>query len=422
MRAIRAKNAIDTVEASYSLEGTDGEWLTGILHAAAADIDLGSGTYALTCTIADRQRIEPGTAFVTNELSPAFIGVVGELNATAPAELVRSMLARHVSCGTMTSAFGADHPGTIHFKRTVARAGFRDGFSLFAQDGEDRGVVVSAPTKGSVEVPPRAIGIWKKIGVHIAAGARLRRRLAAQSAERDALLDPNGSLKDANGRVAESATARERLAAAVHAIDRARSRAGRREPEDALRLWRGLVDGEWSLVDHWESDGRRYIAAFQNRPDVRDPRALSAQERVVLSYASLGASNKEIAFSLGVSESSVGDAVSRVLRKLGCRRRSDLAALADPEALQRFHVGDDDAAVDVLTLDVTPNHERLSGLTSAEREVALHALAGASDEAIATARGTSVHTVAKQLRAIYGKLGVESRTEMVRRLTRTDQG
>jgi len=58
----------------------------------------------------------------------------------------------------------------------------------------------------------------------------------------------------------------------------------------------------------------------------------------------------------------------------------------------------------------------VEGLTSAEREVAELLLRGLSNHEIAEARGTSSRTVANQLRALYGKLEVSSRFELVRRL------
>lgn len=54
------------------------------------------------------------------------------------------------------------------------------------------------------------------------------------------------------------------------------------------------------------------------------------------------------------------------------------------------------------------------GLSPVEREVVLAVVAGQSNEEIARARGTSVNTVANQLRSIYDKLEICSRTELIR--------
>ena len=55
-------------------------------------------------------------------------------------------------------------------------------------------------------------------------------------------------------------------------------------------------------------------------------------------------------------------------------------------------------------------------LTAAERDVVRRLLAGRSNEAIAAARRTSVRTVANQVAAIFRKLGVASRSELIAKL------
>jgi DNA-binding CsgD family transcriptional regulator len=53
-------------------------------------------------------------------------------------------------------------------------------------------------------------------------------------------------------------------------------------------------------------------------------------------------------------------------------------------------------------------------LSVAERDVTRLATEGRSIVEIAKARGTSEHTVSNQLRAVYKKLGISSRAELVR--------
>jgi len=57
-------------------------------------------------------------------------------------------------------------------------------------------------------------------------------------------------------------------------------------------------------------------------------------------------------------------------------------------------------------------------LSRAEAEVVRLVVRGDSSEAIATARGTSIRTVANQLASIYRKLGVRSRIELATHLSR----
>lgn len=60
----------------------------------------------------------------------------------------------------------------------------------------------------------------------------------------------------------------------------------------------------------------------------------------------------------------------------------------------------------------------LAELTPAERDVARLVASGCTNREIAARRRASVHTVGNQLAAIYGKLGVSSRYELVARLAR----
>jgi DNA-binding NarL/FixJ family response regulator len=90
----------------------------------------------------------------------------------------------------------------------------------------------------------------------------------------------------------------------------------RRDPLEAVEVWRGLVAGLWSLVDHYDTDGRRYLVAHRNDPTTPDPRGLTERERQVVAYADLGQSNKLIAYQLGLSVSTVAVLLARAREKL----------------------------------------------------------------------------------------------------------
>jgi DNA-binding NarL/FixJ family response regulator len=76
----------------------------------------------------------------------------------------------------------------------------------------------------------------------------------------------------------------------------------------------------------FESDGRRYVIAHRNEPNLPNLRGLSQREATVAAFARLGQANKEIAYALGISASSVATYLSGALRKLGLRSRAALAA------------------------------------------------------------------------------------------------
>ena len=75
-------------------------------------------------------------------------------------------------------------------------------------------------------------------------------------------------------------------------------------------------DGRWSLLDHFDSDGRRFVVAHRNDARVADVRGLTLRERQVLAYAGLGHSNKVIAYELGLSTSTVSTHLARARKKM----------------------------------------------------------------------------------------------------------
>lgn len=80
--------------------------------------------------------------------------------------------------------------------------------------------------------------------------------------------------------------------------------------------------------------------------------------------------------------------------------------------LTRFNLGGVEYAV--LSEEARPAAD-LSSLTAAEREVMGLVADGLSNADIAKRRGTSARTVANQLAAMFKKLGVGSRSELVAR-------
>lgn len=416
---IRAMRAIDIVESAYRLDGTETEWLDGLLTQARADLDVGSGVYAFTGdeNVPD---LAGSAAFAQQDLDPGFGARLLELNRDAPRAIFDLLRTRLVTSGGLVRSLGADSPVVAHFRAVLAPIGIVDGFSTFAHDAGGGNITMAAPSTTVVDPPPRVRGIWKRVGLHVASALRLRRKLATRATDRDALLAPSGKLEDASSSVKDDRTARRALVDAVKAMERARSASERSSPERALDLWRGLVAGEWSLVEHWEGGGRRYLAAYKNRPALRDPRALTSAEQAMLKYLALAATNKDIMYALGLPAGTVSAAITQLMRKLRVKRRVDFAVLADPSRVERLdiaHDGDVEGELGVLAVDVGLRGSAAESLSSAELEVAGFAIRGWSNGRIARERQVSLHTIANQLRSVYDKLGVKSRSELARALT-----
>lgn len=414
---IHALRAIDTVESAYRLEGTEAEWLDAVLAAARPDLDTGCGVYAFTGN-ESVPNLQTSPVFAQLDLGAGLAERIVEANRSAPPEVNALLRPRLVTCGGLVQTLGIDSPIVKSLHAVMKGTGVKDGFSLFARDAQGGSVTLSALSRSVVGLAPRVRGIWRRVGLHIASSLRLRRKLAAQSTVRDALLDPSGKMRDASDTVARDRSAQAVLVRAVAAMEKARSGALRSSPERALALWQGLVAGEWSLVDHWETGGRRYLAAYRNRPELRDPRALTATECATLKYLALGATNKEIAFALGLPAGTVSSSVTKVLKKLGVKRRVDVAVLADPSRMDRLDLAVADEEVGILAVDARPGRAAASVLSISELEITSYVARGWSNERIAAERQVSPRTIANQLRAIYAKLGITSRSQLVRATTK----
>lgn len=415
-KEVHALRAIDIVETAYRLEGTEAEWLDAVLARARPDLDTGCGVYAFTGN-ESVPNLQASPVFVQHDLDAGFGERLSKLNREAPRAVYDLVKARLVTCGGLEQTLGPDSPIVTSFRAVMEPTGVRDGFSLFAQDAEGGSVTLSAPSRSVVNLAPRVRGIWRRVGLHVASSLRLRRKLAAEATVRDALLDPSGKLQDASKTIAGDSGAQAVLVRAVAAMEEARSGAVRGSPERALALWQGLVAGEWSLVEHWERGGRRYLAAYRNRPELRDPRALTPTECATLKYLALGAANKEIEFALGLPAGTVSSAVTKVMKKLGVKRRVDLAVLADPSRMDRLDVSVADDEVGVLTVNARPRGAAAGTLSVVELEVASYVTRGWSNDRIATERQVSPRTIANQLRAMYEKLGITSRSQLARAMT-----
>jgi DNA-binding CsgD family transcriptional regulator len=123
---------------------------------------------------------------------------------------------------------------------------------------------------------------------------------------------------------------RENLRRAALAFDQARTTATSCEIQLATRRWRPLVASRWSLLDAFDSDGRRFVVAVESSPPTRAPRReLSERELDVMTQARLGHTDKEIAYELGLCVSTVRVLVHRATRKLGAATRREALARFD---------------------------------------------------------------------------------------------
>ncbi len=318
------------LESAYRAEEGDDDdtaWLTRIVELARPALDEGLGAAGFFYDVSNPNDMRVWAPVLLGT-PPGAMEALYALNASAPTDLARQLYRPTAMSATLSERFGIgrrvlDEP--LH-RELLAPLGVLDFVSVSATDPSGAGCLIGAPLPSLAHVTRRDAALWNRIAAHIAAGSRLRRvRATARSTDippaAEAILSPSGRIEHAE-EVAKSRDAREALQAATRDMDRARGRLRRSDPAEALGIWTALVSGRWTLVDHFDHDGRRYVVARKNDPDVT-PSAdiLTRRERQVVSYAAMGQSNKLIAYTLGLSASTIAMHLSNAAAKLGVKSR-----------------------------------------------------------------------------------------------------
>jgi hypothetical protein len=313
---MKVTDPVALIEAAYRLDGTEASWLKELARAAtiALGSEHGAFAYLYDASRGDWTRI---LGVETHEFPVEFVQQLFDQPNMGPdaAKAVANWMTR-IQVGTYREISHVHPP----FLELPTRFGFEDLVGINARDPTRRGCFVSLPDRAKKQ-SQRTLRVYHRLAAHISAGFRLRRQLAAIAEQgigvtehAEAVLSPNGRIEHAVG-AAEPRPARGALQDALARIEAARSR--RSDPQDSVELWRALVSGRWSVVEHFERDGKRYYLAHKNDPQLAPDLALTERERQVLGYAELGHSDKLIAYSLGLSRSTVATLLARARRKLG---------------------------------------------------------------------------------------------------------
>ncbi len=403
------------VEAGYSQRGGLEEWLGELADRSHALLDAGMGVAVMTFE-SGRGRLETGHVVARGPGAEVLEANIRERQRNVTPVGIAHFLHGGTRAGTLSQEVFAAVPDE---RRGFERQGVGDVLGLIALTGDGAGVAISAPLEQERSLTSSEARWLGRVATHLGAGWRLRRALAGGSARAEsAVFKPDGRLAEASTGLAT--TSEGQIRDAVLRAEEARAAGRRSSPDRALELWQGLVEGRWSLVDRFDDGGRRFVVAVQNRQSLGDPRGLSLREREVAEWIGLGQSDKEIAYTLGISGSAVANAAARARRKLEVASRAELAAFFAPGGLRarlvECEIAGESLVAGALRL---VGHQGLAGLTDAEREVALLALAGHTNAEIGRRRESSARTVANQLQSVYRKLSVTTRAELAARL---DQG
>jgi len=319
---------LEVVESAYDLRGSEAEWLTRVAARVIPFFDQGLGFMAGTFSVPRPGEFHMGRTVVSNVPTRVLEATRRmHANLSDPRDAAARAVERSYRQGTGLSSIRqvADIEGAGRSARRIrallASVRAQDFYAVIFTDPTGRGAIVSTARRDRLQPSRAAVAAWARVAAHLAAGYRLMAGLRKM----EAVLHPDGRLAHAEGPAAEG-DAREALRRAAVAIDRSRGSLRRRDRDEALATWRGLVEGRWSLVDRFDQDGRRFLVAHRNDPHARDPRALTQRERQVLGFVALGQPNKLVAYGLGLSESAVGSHLSTAMAKLGLRSRVELVA------------------------------------------------------------------------------------------------
>lgn len=330
------KAGIALVEACYDLSTSEQGWRERIVEAAAPLLDDGFNTCVASGSLRHSDGAFELSGFAgSDELLRMQLGVVSDL----PKPLLVTQ--RQTGISVLSDRYKDDPVGWHSWQRHLGAAD--DGVKLIALDPDLRMLYFFAPTRTSKTISGSEQSTWKMLAGHLSAGLRLRQALdtprAEQEPERaalphgaDAVIDPgNFRLTDTWG-PARTKSASMALQEAAVRVDRARTRRAEADSDEALMAWQALVRARWSMVDWFDTDGRRYILAIPNEPDIGDPRMLTKREGQVAGYAALGENHKLIGFRLGISRSRVTVHLRSIMQKLGVRTQAQLVANLNPFA------------------------------------------------------------------------------------------
>lgn len=331
---ITAKEAvINLVEAAYNLEVGSASWLPQLLQQGHPALDFGVGVAAAIL------------GGMSDDGQPLVMQM--HVGAGAPDLPLRYMSAAREVGPEVVQATSAENVGGVNvlselkdrwpqvYEALTRHVGCKDILTLWALDPDLHGVNLSIPSPAVIQLTPAAREHWQMLVVHIAAGHRLRNRLTdagpatgvpvtEMPLNAEALLDPTKFIVSQAAGGAQDSEASKTIREAAVRVDKARGKLRKSDPEEALELWHGLVRGRWSLVDWFDTDGRRFVLAKPNAPHIGDPRGLTEREHQVATYAALGESNKLLSYRFGISRPRVSKLLNSAMHKLGVKTQAQL--------------------------------------------------------------------------------------------------
>lgn len=318
----RRRDTVGLLEAIYAIEQEELPWFDGVVKAVRPLLDEGQGVF--------------GHIFDARTYPIRLWGMRAEGTPISPIQIERAIFSaderyaehmwRRRSCvlASEVPTFN-EQPGP---RKYLYPKRIADGLVINAYDPAGFGCFLGAFRPKVEKLHAKERGRWLRIAAHLAAAYRLRRKLDAgrsgETAPIEAVFTPAGKVEHLETNVISS---RAVLKDAVVAIDRARSAKARAwDPSRTLGQWEALVKARWTLLDSFESDGKRYVVARSNEPHDPPIEELTPRERQVLAYAAMSNTDKLTAYELGLAPSTVRVLMARAIRRLGVRSRAEAVA------------------------------------------------------------------------------------------------
>lgn len=322
----KPRRVLDVVRAGYGLSVSDPEWLRSLLETSSALLDRGEGLMAYTYDASTRA-VRFGEFATTGRASASFERLA-ECVARQDAEVQYRIYRTGGAFGSTSQllGLGARLEQAPFFVERFHPIGVRDFLTLNATDPTGMGLALCAPVRAISEPSASTRAAWARAAAHLAAAFRLRRGLGTTSpmVSAEAILTPAGRIEHVE-EGASSRRARSSLRRATKILEATTQR--KASAPDAMHAWTALVEGKWSMIDCFDSDGKRFIVARRNDPRIPSQLALSEQEGQIIAYARLGHGMKLIAYELGLPLSTVAVLLERGMKKLGLRSRQELVSM-----------------------------------------------------------------------------------------------
>lgn len=312
---VNAGALVDFLEALYRWEASEEDWLQGLCAPLLEVVPSGLWVQANTYDVSDYRFRCP--TLVTHRAPPS----LKEHFRRESQHFTPEIIAR-CYYGTSISTLPS---GPADVQRETGAGGV---LAIKGLDPSGRSAALNVGLREARPLNPRALQVLRRVSGHLAAAARVRRRIATgtspaaptSGAEAVFSAERGGRLVHAEA-AAKGREQRGQLAQALRVRETVRARKSRDQPLDS---WRPLVDTRWTLVDTYESDGSRYIVARENHAEAPSLEVLSERERQVVACLAFGQTTKEIAYALGIDASTVRVLLQRAAARLSVAGRSGL--------------------------------------------------------------------------------------------------